>query len=802
MSFVNPDDAYIKQAVPAESGSPNSPENERGLLKQRFFDTATKIVSAYPYPETREAIADFVLGKISTDELGGAFERAQEDERKNEEFRKELERSGVITYHDGVSIIDVDEIETEEKKKTLADAADRIFERRSIPAALDRALFGLPVLTKQAYESGDRDPRPFFYAPKTLNEALNPEEIKKAKFFFLRPEILPNQGKPQTPESPQFPSILDPITYFDVETAAAIYHPRYGDGYRDEDGTLKVRDHTTREYKKMSLGWMKDQPGIRDSSTVFSTTNGERKVQMYGSPRVFLEHGGSTNLVNNKLLLPGDFRILSKSARESGIRLEKEHIPKNGRIMLNGVIHFVGWQFADDRFIELAPGLGGIVHTDTKTGEEKLMYTFRVFSANEVPHKVRHGTQRASGKKITMSYVGGADNIELTQYKPEDYHPPKRADEEESQWEDRVRATEGFNRLLKFTSSLPQDERREFTRFPLSDQRIIAAALQDVPAQQREHFLKKHGVEGLRVMIGADYGKDFVRKALALSEVADSPAKYAIEEQFEWYASITSLAGEFESIGNEISNNLPHLPQELRELLPQELKEAILRRATDLISASHLVSVEKVETNLTPNQIAAALMGLERFLKVMRAFSTDDEVKLSFLKRENGSYIFRADELDDEDRSEVNWQYILRIFLRPEEHQKEGQARINFTLDFDAPELEDPVPRLSNVFEQETRYTRGNKIKTESVLRIGLDRDTRGGGEEISLDVGRAAYKGEDFERTGDPLGNALTLATKMGHHNPKSIDQRFAKQEVFRELVRGFQKFLDENFADNAQRS
>ena len=52
--------------------------------------------------------------------------------------------------------------------------------------------------------------------------------------------------------------------------------------------------------------------------------------------------------------------------------------------------------------------------------------------------------------------------------------------------------------------------------------------------------------------------------------------------------------------------------------------------------------------------------------------------------------------------------------------------------------------------------------------------------------------KKDELTREGDILGRTLQLSTEIGHHNPKSFDERFAKEDVFEKIAGTFKEYLE----------
>lgn len=298
-----------------------------------------------------------------------------------------------------------------------------------------------------------------------------------------------------------------------------------------------------------------------------------------------------------------------------------------------------------------------------------------------------------------------------------------------------------------------------------------------------KEFVKQYGVDGLRTFVSLDYGKEVGSKIL---EIGKELEKEDVKEIFAEYSQITNLAEKFyELLSNSKAIQEADFPEDLKMEFPGNIYEAILRRSKDLLVSAHMLEVENIDTELNVEDLKHAFYGLRTFLEIMRDLETQEKHELEVVDQTDQLYKFKARNRED------GTEYGFKIFIRPEE-EKDAQARINFELDFDT---KHPNEELKQAFYQETDFKAKKKTLQQSVLRIGIDRDTYGGGEDVSLDVGRSAYDSDRFSRTGDVLGNLLSLTAEGGHHTTASFDKKYATPQAFKVIANLFQKFLDEKY-------
>lgn len=310
-----------------------------------------------------------------------------------------------------------------------------------------------------------------------------------------------------------------------------------------------------------------------------------------------------------------------------------------------------------------------------------------------------------------------------------------------------------------------------------------------------KQFVQKYGLDGLKTFLSVDYGKEFGDKIVELGETLEE------KDATEIFAEFAEIIDRAQSLIDNIkktpaAENLPILT-ELRENLPAELYEALVRRAKDLLVAAHILGVEQkepaVQTNpespplrspLNLESVKDALYGLSTMLKVLNSFENDDEFIVetdSQKQTSSAGFRFKAR------RKITGEEYVLKTFVRPRETER-GQARINFELRSRGKNADS---RFERAFAQKTAYKKQRRTVSDSVLRVGIDRDTYGGQEALSLDFGRNYYQGEKFDRTGDILGNLLEFASESGHHTTAAFDTRYADKEIFRAIAGAFQIYL-----------
>ncbi|MFA4819284.1 MAG: hypothetical protein WC621_05600 [Patescibacteria group bacterium] len=760
----------------------NSLEKESRPELSAAISAIDDLIKKYPYPETRQIITELSSDNRNGEKINQLNEQIEINEEKNKSMREILTELGILKNIDNLPIIDDELLSsvlnknkgTNKNKQKIGDKMKRLYDSASFYQNFDKCFINYPVLTLTDYNNGKREPQSLFYQPTSYNEATNIEKIKQSKFYFLRSEII--RASHIKDES----DIIDPLIEMpkqEMETAAAIYHPNYGNGYRNKNDELIVNYKKTQKPRRITSDWIKKDFKLIVSRIIINEDSKKKIVSLPGSPVVFLANGGYPNLVKNNLLVPKDFTIQAETADKTGIRAENKRITSNGALMFNNVRHFIGRKYAGLSVVKLNETLAGVIEDDD-LGNKKLSHTFKIFKSEEVANRQKYGDKN-------YGWVGGKDTIELTKYDPTNYHPPRRADETEEQWKKRVTDAENFALILDLGNKLPSSINKEFSNLPFDQQRLIATGFNNrqIDEKVKIEFIDKFGLDGLKTFIGSDYGKNIPEAIFKLSNSKLGYREIA-KNIFSNYSETINQSNSFALLGNQIANNTNDIPGELKKRLPIELQEAIMRKGTDLIKAAGINSDDIEKTK----NVEYSLNGLNKFLDIIADLDLNNKYTIEPKQFETNTVT-----LSVTDKSS-NHIYELKILTRAREHHHEGQARINLALSFDT---KNPDKILQDAFQQSTTFHKNKKTKNESVLRIGLDLDTNEskGRREVSLDLGRNKYDCEDFTRTGDPLGNSLSTVSETGHHNPKSIDQRFADPEIFAKLVESFQKYLDGKF-------
>ncbi len=276
-----------------------------------------------------------------------------------------------------------------------------------------------------------------------------------------------------------------------------------------------------------------------------------------------------------------------------------------------------------------------------------------------------------------------------------------------------------------------------------------------------KNFITQYGLTSLRTFLALDYGKELGDEIVGIG--LENPEGLA-GEVFDKYSTLIDKSSGLKT----------RLEEAVGKEFPNYVQEAFLRRAKDLLIASSkdIRGVLDAMDGLNLFLEITSDLGQEKAFDWQQVDSQDPQVKKFRIHDEGGP------------------EYILRISTRAEKSAS-GQARINFELDFDTSR---PNVVMQKAFRQTNEYPRATeerkKKKEASVLRLGLDLDERESTPELSLDFGRSKFEGEKLKRTGDILGNLLTLSGT--NHTPESFPSSLANPESFKQIVLSFESYLE----------
>lgn len=285
-----------------------------------------------------------------------------------------------------------------------------------------RALFYIfkdrPVISEEDYLAGERESKPLFYSPKSQENAFDINNIKQADFYLGMWEL---SGK--TYSGKAYPSVENGADFSEVSVACLVYHPRYGNGYRDETGKLLVYDPERKEHRPVS-----GERLLRGSLGL--------KYDFHNRPAEYVK-SDLPDLNQRGLLTSDDFEI------KPGLRGEfsyftKREIDKNGSVMIGGIQYFIGKgkQF-DNATVHQISDKTALVYKDGK-----VTHLFALQNPDNPNLKIQSQGAKGSYSRATKGIV------DLTPFNRETYFK-KKEDESDEQFKERAAPVEDFELWAK-----------------------------------------------------------------------------------------------------------------------------------------------------------------------------------------------------------------------------------------------------------------------------------------------------------------------------------------------------------------
>ena len=277
---------------------------------------------------------------------------------------------------------------------------------RRVTNALYYAFKGLGVISEDDYQRGTKTGKPLFYSPRSTEEAFDIEAIRESDFYLglwqATGHVLADQ---------EYPSTEDEANFAEVSVACRIYHPDFGDGYRDESGRLWMRDDTIGKYRPISGERLFS--GMRGLGTGVNSRPGEYVEKNF------------PNLNLSGLLEPQDFRTTPAQMTERPVGVMRK-VDRNGSVMIDGIQYYIGKQqhFQEARIYQISDHLAALC----QDGEITHTFSLRDFDDPELKRQTTLESE-AIYKRADKETTG------LTAYDPEKFRVIREGETENEQRE-------------------------------------------------------------------------------------------------------------------------------------------------------------------------------------------------------------------------------------------------------------------------------------------------------------------------------------------------------------------------------
>lgn len=470
---------------------------------------------------------------IKAEELLEVIEARPEHSAFQKEALETLEDEGYIELRDDeVYIVDDQKLFGGFSLKELKRKDNRLssqFENfsRSRLEFLGNAFVDTEVVLKSEYEQNPEAPaKPFFYLPKTREDALDPKKIRQSEFHYGLWEI-PRITSDSTGVTAPQPASLTEQSFFETSVAALLYHPQYGNGQRDTQQRLKVRDGD--RFISPTGEWMYKQ-GLKFS------LNGVPNILRHKPREILREH--ASGLFERGLLQPSDFAREHYTNRMS----ETSRVATNGMVSIEGVKHYLGRKEFSGKAVRIdnvADGVAAVLELD-ENGLATPVALINIFQKGDGDLVFRK-THETSG-----FYEAGGKLTQPRSYSEKEFAQPKPGEDPDAFFK-RKQQFETFSALLRFDNTLKQE---------------AGLALFDLSPELRKELQKYGDKIGKNEQLYLDFAKTFGQKGLEMIA-----------------ASIQNT-----SLSEQILKTALEIPASEREILLPRLHDALLARR-DMLSA-------------------------------------------------------------------------------------------------------------------------------------------------------------------------------------------------------------------------
>ncbi len=335
--------------------------------------------------------------------------------------------------------------------------------------------------------------KPLFYLPKNAQEAVAPEAIKQTDFYLGLWEV---GSVPQLPQ--EYPTLEDGnrsgVLTREAITAALIFHPKFGDAERREDGKLYVRfnpQNGDEDKRPISAGFFRSwgyagaprDPAARE----IDRNNGSLLVD---SPVDFFQRY-CPHLVENGVINPHeDFKVSHKYDTLG----EQDHsIRAKGNAWIDGINYTLGAEYADGKHsaIKISDRLVGIV-SKTDDGGLKLIKVFeKIAGRDQLPQDGQIDSARDSSSKQTS-----IRKSDITFLDPSIV---------EGLGEGESVLISDFEDFLSFSQRVGKEARFNVLNLTLKEKALATRMYQEHGEDPRMwEFVKRYGLNGLRSMMAVE----------------------------------------------------------------------------------------------------------------------------------------------------------------------------------------------------------------------------------------------------------------------------------------------------------
>lgn len=475
--------------------------------------------------------ADELMSMIMTDEepkkIEDKFDSLKDLDEEMGLALEKLKDQGFFEYSEsGEMICDLDKFKEDMKSKVFRKLGPIYSSKQFADNSQVKALYLLfkdkKVISKEDYDRGVRETKPFFYLPKNSDEALDIEKIKQSDFYLNFSDVV----KGPRYEKLKYGGIED-LDYREVLLSLLIYHPKYLDAYRDkETGELIIKGEDD-ERRKISAEYITLKYGPLGDPSSLCLSHAREFVRKKLS-----------NLIKKGLLFPEDFSIFSGSKTSTNERINRD-IGKKGVIMFDSIRYTLGSKYESSRGFKVCQldNNHSAIFKYNEKGEREIVVVFDLLQDSESLKEVSGKNSNYQTAKLEQANIRDFDIKEFF---------PQKTGEERTDYETRINDLPSFDKVIRTFEKLTSEARISINVFSYQDQIKITKLAEDFGINRIVDFAKKYSEEGLRALLNLGNNK----KIDKIFEIQNEAAPNILWSIFKKYNKLISSA---ENSGEEIS---------------------------------------------------------------------------------------------------------------------------------------------------------------------------------------------------------------------------------------------------------
>lgn len=394
----------------------------------------------------------------------------------------------------------------------------------------------LPVISKEDYEDGKRETKDLFYIPETAKSAFDVDSIKKSRFYLNFKDVVKRYSYSETIYAKNQEEI-DLLAH----QVLLIYHPQYGDGYRDEDNNLIVK-YKDGKYRPIRTKFFEQYPQVKLGKD-------ENKYTL--TPSKLFADDALSELIQNNLIQMSDFKEF-KSSRFRTREFKK--INSSGFVTVHGtdgkgIRYYVGKgkelsENPNARVSKINEKLAVVINKN-KNDQRYISHYFHLTDSDNTDLTVSKPSS-SSATQRTGTFLATREITKTTIYNNENI---KKEDDDNSQSLEKFRKL--FDKVEKIRSDCGVDLFEKMTD-EVHWQTISSALLETTKdLSEVSQFINKYGIDYFADFISADVSiEDFDRYVSLGKNLEEETAKSVLLKYNEILDSVNKTKDKIKSVIN------------------------------------------------------------------------------------------------------------------------------------------------------------------------------------------------------------------------------------------------------------